>query len=139
MNKDWVEEFEFLGEGYQTMIAYGGWRVAILRFLDELLPERIQSMERHCETDEVFVLLKGRGSLLLGGNGSAPENVIFYGLDPHKLYNVKRNVWHNILLSQDASVLIVENRDTCEENSQSCDLSPEHCLQIIEQGHKYNF
>jgi ureidoglycolate hydrolase len=139
MVENWVEIFEYLGEGYQTLIEYGEWRVAILRFLDELFPERIISMERHCETDEVFVLLNGYASLLLAGSGPAPDGMISQDLESNKLYNVKCNVWHAILLSPDASVLIIENRDTGEKNSQSCSLSPGQCQQIVELGHQAPF
>ena len=51
---------EYTGEGYLPLIAYGAWRVAILNYIDELLPENIGKMQRHDNTDEVFVLLKGR-------------------------------------------------------------------------------
>jgi hypothetical protein len=51
------------------LIDFGYRRVAMLRYLDEILPDQIRSMERHLETDEVFVSLHGRGLLLMGGNG----------------------------------------------------------------------
>ena len=31
---------------------------------------------------------------------------------PWKIYNVPRNVWHNIVIGEAGKVLIVENRDT---------------------------
>jgi len=31
----------------------------MLNYIDELLPERLATMQRHGETDEVFVLLRG--------------------------------------------------------------------------------
>ena len=57
---------EFIDPGYQPVIDFGGWRVAILNYLDEIHPERIKSMERHNETDEVFVMVKGQGILYIG-------------------------------------------------------------------------
>ena len=38
-------------------------------------------------------------------------------MEAGKIYNVRRNTWHTVLLSREASVLIVENRDTGEANS----------------------
>ena len=32
-----------------------------------------------------------------------------------KVYNVRRNAWHTLSLSQDAPVLIVENRDLADQ------------------------
>ena len=35
-----------------------------------------------------------------------------------QLYVVKQNQWHNIIVSEDAKVLIVENVDTGRENTE---------------------
>ena len=35
-----------------------------------------------------------------------------------KVYNIRKAVWHNILVSEDAKVLVVENTDTVAENSE---------------------
>jgi ureidoglycolate hydrolase len=139
MNQNWLEVREYHGQGYRPLIDYGEWRVAILCYIDELRPDRIDRMERHCQTDEVFVLLQGHATLLLGGNGSAVEGVFPQEMETNKLFNVKQNAWHSILLSQDASVLIVENRDTSEGNSQYCPLSAELCQQIIDLGRQGKF
>jgi ureidoglycolate hydrolase len=133
MDENWLEIREFTGEGYKPLIDYGKWRVAFLRYLDEeLLPERIDSMERHIETDEVFVLLQGRAVLLLGGNGTRLDGVFPQFMEGGKLYNVKRNAWHAILLSRDATILLVENRDTGEKNSEQAALSADQRRQIVE-------
>ncbi len=126
MNETMLEIRDHQGEGYKPLIEYGDWRVAILRYLDALQPDRIDSMERHTETDEVFVLLHGQGVLILGGN-SAPVGCIYPQVLEHgKVYNVKRNTWHTILLSRDASVLIIENNHTGDHNSEFIHLSLEH-------------
>ena len=51
-----------------------------------------------------------------------------------KLYNVKQNAWHTIFMSEDANVLIVENRDTNEENSEYYTIQPEHKEMIIKMA-----
>jgi ureidoglycolate hydrolase len=105
------------GTGYKPLIDYDKWRVAILRYSDELLPERIITMQRHNETDEVFVLLEGRCILFIGEVNDTITSIAGIDLEPQKIYNVKRGVWHSHTLSNDASVLIVENRDTTNQNS----------------------
>lgn len=119
------------GEGFKPLVSFGDWRVAILRFLDDLQPERIDSMERHTETDEVFVLLCGQGVLILGGNRAQVEGICPQVMEIGKIYNVKRNAWHTILLSRNASVLLVENDDTGDHNSEYSGLSPEHRRSIL--------
>ena len=45
-------------------------------------------------------------------------------MEPLKLYNVKRSAWHTHTLSEDATVLIVENCDTVAANSPQVRLEP---------------
>jgi ureidoglycolate hydrolase len=117
MDETLLEIREFIDPGYKPVIDFGEWRVAILNFLDEILPERIESMERHNETDEVFVMLRGQGILFLGEGETQIQKVHSQVMEPGKIYNVKRSVWHTVVLSQDGSVLIVENRNTNRDNS----------------------
>ncbi len=116
------------GEGYKPLIDYGAWRVAILRYIDELLPEKLDKVQRHAETDEVFVLLAGRCILFL----SDGTEIYAQDMEPYKLYNVKRGSWHTHTLSQDAIVLIVENCDTTSANSPQSELSIAQRTRIIE-------
>jgi ureidoglycolate hydrolase len=119
----YVEELTHNGEGYKPLVDYSGWRVAILnhaeRFDYRLSKQR--KLERHNETDEVFVLLKGKAVLVIGGNGETAGNIDFITMMPNVLYNVKKAVWHHIYVSTDASVLIVENSDTGKHNTEYCD------------------
>ena len=39
-------------------------------------------------------------------------------LEKGRIYNVKKGAWHNILMSKDAKVLIVENHNTAIENTE---------------------
>lgn len=107
----------FEGAGFQPLVDYDTWRVAMLRYSDELLADRIFAMQRHDETDEVFVLLEGHCILFLGGRKDKIEAITAVEMVPRKLYNIKRGVWHTHTLSEDASVLIVENSDTTVQNS----------------------
>lgn len=61
-----LEVRSYEGSGYQPLVAYKSWRVAVLRYADSMLPPQIDGMQRHDETDEVFVLLAGRCILFLG-------------------------------------------------------------------------
>jgi ureidoglycolate hydrolase len=130
---------EYRGEGYQPLIYFGGWRVAILNYLDGIHPTRIADMERHLETDEAFILLRGKCVLILGVNGGQAAELIPCEMENEKLYNVRAGIWHTVLLSPDASVLIVENSDTGEGNSEKCQLNDELRKQIIVFASQYSF
>ena len=113
-----LEISDYTGIGYMPLVDFAGWRVAMLRYIDELLPDQIDYVSRHLETDEVFVLLSGQCILFLGeGTDTAVETIQAEDLQPLKLYNVKRGVWHTHTLSEDATVLVIENCDTTDDNS----------------------
>ncbi len=119
-----LEIREYSGGGYRPLVDYGEWRVAILRCEDELLPHNIREMQRHDETDEVFVLLSGRCILFLGEGDDDVTTIHAQDMQPLKLYNVKNACWHSHALSEDATVLVVENRDTTVHNSPRVGLTP---------------
>ncbi|MGA7605462.1 MAG: hypothetical protein WCA79_06005 [Anaerolineales bacterium] len=139
MDKSLLEIRDYDGVGFKPLIFFGSWRVAILRYLDNLQPDRIDSMERHTETDEVFVLLLGSGTLILGGNGSKCKGALSQPMEIGRIYNVKRLAWHTILLSQDASVLLIENHDTDEHNSEYDTLSAEQRVTILKIAQRDHF
>jgi ureidoglycolate hydrolase len=126
-----LEIREYLGEGYQPLIDFGSWRVALLRWGPGSRPEEIESMERHTQTDEVFVLLEGWATLIVGGNQEKVEGIQAEVMASGKLYNVKQNTWHTALLSRDVLILIVENRDTGKDNSEFFQLTNEQRQVIL--------
>jgi hypothetical protein len=124
---------DYQGEGYRPIIDFGAWRMAILRYHPELEPHAINAMQRHDETDEVFVLLSGRCILFIGEGDAEVENVHGVDMEPLKAYNVKQCAWHTHTLTRDATVLIVENQDTRDANSPTVSLTAEQRLEISQQ------
>ena len=117
---------------YMPLIDYQSWRVALMNYTADLLPEKINRVQKHTETDEVFVLMKGRCILFIGEGEENVTKVHAVDMELYKLYNVKRGVWHSHTFSEDARVLIVENRDTVVENSPFVNLSEEQCKEVVE-------
>ena len=118
-----LEVREHLGPGYRPLVDFEAWRVALLNFSEELRLENIDRLQRHNETDEVFVLLQGRCLLFVGDGDEAVSKIQAVELEQGRLYNVKKGVWHHHTLSEDARVLVVENRDTTYDNSPFCSLT----------------
>ena len=125
MHEKLIEIREYVSPGYYPVIDFQAWRVAILNYLEEIHPERIDFMERHNETDEVFVLIKGQGLLFFGEGDAQIEEIYSQVMETGKIYNIKRSVWHTIVLSRAGSVLIVENQNTNRENSTYFSLNSE--------------
>ncbi len=119
-----LEVTGYAGLGYQPLVDYAGWRVAVLRYHPELLPEHITTMQRHDETDEAFVLLAGRCVLFVAEGDDAITALHAQPMEPLRVYTIKRSAWHSHSLSEDATVLIVENSDTTLANSPVITLTP---------------
>lgn len=102
---------DYDGKGYFSHFNYGEWRIAYLNHAPMFTKEGITYLERHNETDEVFILLEGEASLYMGENA---EEVV---MEKFLSYVVKKSAWHNIVVSEDAKVLIVENKNTGKHNS----------------------
>ena len=124
MDATWLDVLDTTARGYLPLVDFGAWRVAVLGFDDDLRPDRIDTMERHTETDEVFVLVAGQAVLILGGCQLQPGAVRPVVMQERRVYNVRRGTWHGVLLSTDASVLLVENRDTTSRNTELASLTP---------------
>lgn len=107
----------FQQSGYMPLVDFEEWRVAVLKFCDDLLIENISSMQKHLLTDEVFVLLKGECTLFLAGDGECTGELQKVKMHPGNIYVIKKGVWHNHIMSGDGEVLIVENRNTSDDNS----------------------
>jgi mannose-6-phosphate isomerase-like protein (cupin superfamily) len=132
MDERLLEVREFNDAGFRPLIHFKTWRVAILNYLDEIHPEQIEMFERHRETDEVFVLLRGKGLLFLGEGERFVERIFSQVMEPGKIYNVRQNTWHSIVLSRDGSVLLVENQNTGKKNTDYSPLLPQHHQLILE-------
>ncbi len=131
-----LETIKFNGIGYLPLVDFESWRVAMLRYHPELLPENIADMQRHDQTDEVFVLMEGRCILFMGEGKQEISSITAVDMLPFQVYNVKKGSWHTHTLSEDARVLIVENQNTCDDNSPKQNLTEEQCLLIREETRK---
>lgn len=98
--------------GFKRLIEFNSWSVAILNYKDKFDEKNIAYLEKHTETDEVFVLLEGKATLLVG------EDMKKIPMSNGVIYNVRKNKWHNIILESDSKVLIVENSDTNADNTE---------------------
>lgn len=133
-----IEIIDFQPSGYKPLVEYEAWRVAVLKFCDDLRIENIKTMQKHLYTDEVFVLLKGSCILFLAEDGEMPGNIRAVKMEPHKVYNIKKGVWHNHIMDEEGEVLIVENSDTYdgEGNSPIIPLTAEQIKELYESVEK---
>jgi ureidoglycolate hydrolase len=115
-----LEIKDYQGKDYKPLVDFADWRVAILNFVEGCAYQgpKERELERHLLTDEVFVLLKGRATLIIGGNKKVPSKIKLVKMEQGKLYNVKKGSWHGVLMKKNAKILIVESRNTSDANTE---------------------
>ena len=110
--KEIIETYSHEGQGYNPFLMGEKWQVAMLNYAPAEALEAIDKLDVHYLTDEVFVLLQGH-AVLIGAaidKGIIEYNVI--DMLPNKVYNIPKNVWHKIAMSEGSQVLIVEDART---------------------------
>lgn len=129
-----LEIKQYNGEGYMPLIDFQSWRVAVLKYCEELEPQNISKFQRHDESDEVFVLLNGNCTLFIADGKDDIGAIYPIHMEPLKLYNIKQSTWHSHTLSKEAVVLIIENADTCLSNSPENNLSEKDKKALLGYG-----
>lgn len=109
-----IEISSHIGEGFAVAVESGEWKIGLLRYCERF--SKLSEMERHLETDEAFVLLAGSATLFTDS-----ESVL---MKSGHIYNIPMGEWHHIVVSPDATVLVVENRNTTKQNTEK-----KQCLQ----------
>lgn len=92
-------------------------------------PDRLSEIERHARTDEVFMLWRGRAALLI--RVGAELRVV--DMQPGVVYNVRAGAWHSLAGTRDASLVIVEDRDTHLQDTEILALDPAERLRVLAQ------
>jgi hypothetical protein len=132
-----IQIYDVQKTGYHPVVDYGAWRVAILNYIDELLPQNIDNVQQHSETDEVFVLLSGQCILFTADvEGETVGSICACPMEPGKIYNVPKGLYHTHTLTPGTHVLIVENVDTTLENSPKILLSQTDREEIVRLSEK---
>lgn len=99
-----IEKHIFTGEDFKVAMEFENWKIGLLRYSKRF--SSFDRLERHLLTDEAFILLDGEAILY---TDTEKKCVV---------YNIPRAVWHHIVVSKDATVMVVENSSTCEENTE---------------------
>ena len=107
---DGVQTISYDGSNFIRAVESGSWCVAFLNHGDRFITPTY--IERHLETDEIFVLLSGEATLFIG------KEMIPVKMTAGKAYTVKKSVWHQIVTTVGTRCLIVENANTCAANSE---------------------
>ena len=126
-----IETYKIEEEGYHPFLISDGWQVAKLNYMKEQHINNIDKIEVHFQTDEVFLLIKGKAVLILA---EIVEDKPIFELELMKrnvIYNVPKNTWHTIAMEKGSEVLIVEKSNTHLGDFEYKDLSKDKMAELI--------
>lgn len=109
---DKYEIFENTDGGYSVLTDCGDCVISVINYADSISEENQKKTERHTETDEIFIPVKGTATIVVG------EEKRRIDMAPGKVYNVKCGVWHSFFAKPGCVVMVVEKKGTGEENSE---------------------
>ncbi|CAA9548606.1 MAG: hypothetical protein AVDCRST_MAG73-2661 [uncultured Thermomicrobiales bacterium] len=119
--------------GYAPVLDFHGWRVAMLRRGEATDPARFHRVERHRETNEVFILTAGRADLILMDGDAEPGDAHVVPMTQNVAYNVGQAVWHHVVMDEAAHIVLVERTDTSAANSDYAELGAERVREISDR------
>jgi ureidoglycolate hydrolase len=106
-------------EGMQRVVESGAWVIGIKNYKLANDRNHFDYVEKHLLTDEAFVLLKGECTLLVDVSlDNDRMDIRPLRMEPGKVYCVHKGIWHNMIMSGDAKLILVENADTSSDNSE---------------------
>lgn len=108
-----IAQFSEDAHGFYPLFLEKDWQVAILNYLDGQGFGSINKVDVHFETDEVFILQKGTAILIATEVVDKKiQHTELIKMKEGVIYNIPKNCWHNIAMSKDAKVFIVEKSGT---------------------------
>lgn len=110
---DKVEILQNSDAGFSVAVTFENWRVGVVNYSKKIdIVAKPLKLEKHLLTDEVFFLGYGRGVLYIG------EELQPVKMEMGKIYNVKKGIWHAILIDKNTRVFVVENNGTGPDNTE---------------------
>lgn len=119
-----IQSFEMNGEGMQRVYENEKWTVGIKNWKPANDITGLDCLERHNKTDELFVLLSGRCTLISAEEVDGELKMEALEMEPFKVYNIPQSLWHNTVTQKDTKMILIEDVSTGMENSDIINLTP---------------
>lgn len=123
-----IETGDWKGDGYGVVKLSEKWRAAYLNNVSERRTV-IDYLERHVTSDELFVLVEGEANLVISGDGATGFEKI--PLEKYVMVNVPPETFHSVDSAPGSRILIAENADVGNDNSQYHYLTAEEKAELM--------
>lgn len=103
-------------EGFQRILLNDHFLCAYITHSSKYAYGKITSVKRHLTSQEVFVLLEGKGTVLTAQPDWSEKSIV--ELKKGTPFCVDAGMWHYLAVSEDAVVFVIENSDVTAQNSE---------------------
>lgn len=125
-----IETLEFAGEGMARVYENEKWTVGVKNWKPANDITGTDCLERHNQTDELFVLLSGRCTLLYAVEEAGDLKMGAVEMEPLKVYNIPATLWHNTVTQKDTKMVLIEDSNTGMDNSDIRNLTAQQIEQV---------
>ena len=125
-----ILSYEFSGEGMTRVYENPKWMIGIKNWKPMNDIANINCLERHNETDELFILLNGSCTLLYANEAEGGLKIEAVKMEPGRVYNIPRSLWHNTVTEHDTKLALIEDVSTGPSNSDNYDLSEAQIAEV---------
>lgn len=125
-----IKKLEFDGEGMTRVYENPKWMVGIKNWKPANDIMGLDCLERHNQTDELFILLSGRCTLLYANESGQELEIGAVEMELMKVYNIPATLWHNTVTQKDTKMALIEDSSTSMENSDILNLTAEQIAKV---------
>ena len=118
-----IQEFTYEGKGLVRVFENEKWMVGIKNWKPENDISGLTCLERHNITDELFILLAGRCTLLYANETDSGLVIEKVEMEPMKVYNIPTGLWHNTVTEPGVKLILVEDSTCSGQNSDILNLT----------------
>lgn len=113
-----IAEYQYEQEGMLWVYENEKWTVGIKNWKPANDITGIDCLERHNQTDEIFILTAGTCTLIYANETA--EGIVFGAakMIPQKVYNIPATLWHNTITAKDTKLILIEDPNTSMKNSE---------------------
>jgi len=127
-----ILKYAYEGEGLTRVFENEKWTVGIKNWKPMNDIANINNVERHNGTDELFILLQGRCTLLYANETADGLDIQAVEMEPLKVYNIPCTLWHNTVTWRDTKLALIEDSSTGSANSDVRDLTEAEIARVHE-------
>ncbi len=125
-----IEQYVFDGEGMNRVFENEKWMVGIKNWKPANDVTGIDCLERHNQTDELFVLLEGNCTLIFANEINGEHQFEAVKMEKNKVYNIPATLWHNTITQKDTKMVLIEDSNTSMNNSDILTLTKEQIKKV---------